>query len=56
MKESDFMIATIIVGIIFFSIIGFSGYKTIKYMKGNKCPGCTISCSSGNCRKYKDFS
>lgn len=36
---------TIIVGIIFFGIVAFGLYKTIKSMKNNSCPGCSCGCS-----------
>lgn len=39
------MLANIIIGAIFFGIIGFSTYKTIKGMRNNSCQGCSFACS-----------
>lgn len=39
------MIPSIIIGVIFFAIIGFSTYKSVKSIKSNKCPGCSGGCS-----------
>lgn len=39
------MAATIIVGLVFFSIVGFGAYKSYKAMRQNKCPGCSGGCS-----------
>ncbi|WHH58736.1 FeoB-associated Cys-rich membrane protein [Petroclostridium sp. X23] len=48
------MLPTIIVGTIFFALIGFGAYKSIKSMKNNSCPGCSGGCSEQtkkNCGK-----
>ncbi|MFZ7132220.1 MAG: FeoB-associated Cys-rich membrane protein [Eubacteriales bacterium] len=39
------MLPTIIVGVIFFSIVSFGLYKSVKSMKNNSCPGCSCGCS-----------
>lgn len=47
------MLPTIIVGILFFSIVGFGLYKTIKSMKNNSCPGCSCNCSKEDKKNCK---
>ncbi|NTW05479.1 MAG: FeoB-associated Cys-rich membrane protein [Peptococcaceae bacterium] len=42
--------ATIIVGIIFFLIIGFGTYRYYKSIQSNTCPGCT----GGACSDYQN--
>ncbi|NLK87729.1 MAG: FeoB-associated Cys-rich membrane protein [Clostridiaceae bacterium] len=37
--------ANIIIGIVFFGIVAFAAYKTIKSMRSNSCPGCACGCS-----------
>ncbi|AHM57811.1 hypothetical protein EAL2_808p03060 (plasmid) [Peptoclostridium acidaminophilum DSM 3953] len=37
--------ANIIVGGIFFAIVGYGAYKSISSMKNNTCPGCSGGCS-----------
>lgn len=39
------MVPSIIVGVIFFGIIGWGTYKSIKSIRSNKCPGCSGGCS-----------
>jgi len=39
------MLPTIIIGVVFFGIIGFGAYKSVKSMKNNSCPGCSGGCS-----------
>ncbi len=39
------MIANIIIGVIFFGIVAFAAYKSIKSMRNNSCPGCSCGCS-----------
>ncbi|NLK71815.1 MAG: FeoB-associated Cys-rich membrane protein [Clostridiales bacterium] len=39
------MLPTILVGVIFFIIIGLGVYKSVKSMKNNSCPGCSGGCS-----------
>ena len=39
------MLPTIIVGVIFFGIVGLGIRKTIKSMKSNSCPGCSGGCT-----------
>lgn len=39
------MLPTIIVGIIFFAIVGFGTYKSLKSIRNNSCPGCSGGCS-----------
>lgn len=46
------MIPSIIVGTIFFGIIGFSAYKSFKSIRNNKCPGCSGGCSEQSCSKH----
>ncbi len=38
--------STIIVGVIFASIIAYGGYKSWLSMRENKCPGCSGACST----------
>ncbi len=37
--------ATIIVGGIFFGLVGLGALKSYKSMRNNKCPGCSGGCS-----------
>ncbi|MPW25566.1 FeoB-associated Cys-rich membrane protein [Alkalibaculum sp. M08DMB] len=39
------MLPTIIVGVIFFGIVGIGIYKSIKAMRNNSCPGCSGGCT-----------
>lgn len=39
------MAATIIIGVLFFGLIGFGAYKSIKSIRSNSCPGCSCGCS-----------
>ncbi|NMB95778.1 MAG: FeoB-associated Cys-rich membrane protein [Clostridiaceae bacterium] len=39
------MLPTIIIGIVFFGIIGYGVYKSVKSMRNNSCPGCSGGCS-----------
>ncbi|MDD3841083.1 MAG: FeoB-associated Cys-rich membrane protein [Clostridia bacterium] len=39
------MLATIIIAVIFFGIIAYGIYKSIKSMRNNSCPGCSMGCS-----------
>jgi len=39
------MFSTIIVGLIFFAILGWATNKSRQSMKENKCAGCSGSCS-----------
>jgi hypothetical protein len=45
--------SSLIVGLMFAIIIGFSGYKSWQSVRENKCPGCSGSCST---QKKKDCS
>ncbi|MGI6119233.1 MAG: FeoB-associated Cys-rich membrane protein [Desulfosporosinus sp.] len=42
--------STLVVGIIFFSIIGYGGYKYVKDIKNNTCPGCSPDCTVSRCK------
>lgn len=37
--------ANIVIGLIFFAIVGFAANKSYISMKNNKCPGCSGGCS-----------
>lgn len=39
------MAATIVVGAIFFGLVGLGAYKSYQSMRNNKCPGCSGGCS-----------
>lgn len=39
------MIPTLIVGLIFASIVGWSAYRSFKSIRNNSCPGCSGGCS-----------
>lgn len=49
------MIANIIVGLIFFAIVGYGAVKSYQSMKHNSCPGCSGGCSeqSKSCQIQK---
>ncbi|HHV95944.1 MAG TPA: FeoB-associated Cys-rich membrane protein [Clostridiaceae bacterium] len=39
------MLGNIIIGIIFFGLVGYGIYKSVKSMRSNSCPGCSGACS-----------
>lgn len=49
------MVANIIVGLVFFTIVGLGAVKSYKSMKNNSCPGCSGGCSeqSKSCQSIK---
>jgi|GEM_PF-1039473 len=40
------MIPTIIIGLIFFAIVGFGAFKSLKSIRNNTCIGCSGGCSA----------
>lgn len=37
--------ANLVIGLIFFTLIGFAARKSYISMKSNKCPGCSGGCA-----------
>lgn len=39
------MTATVVVGVLFFSLVAYGAYLSLKSIRNNTCPGCSGSCS-----------
>ncbi|OHW61992.1 hypothetical protein EUAN_14400 [Andreesenia angusta] len=39
------MMASVVIGAVFFGIVGYGAYRSVNSMKNNSCPGCSGGCS-----------
>ncbi len=47
------MMANIIIGVLFFALVGYGAYKSIKSIRNNSCPGCSGGCTEQKCKGCK---